>query len=187
MKGLASPLLAALLVPGLARAGRQPTAAPPPLTAEHTHPSGAFSFRTPADWKVGPLPGRSDAWQASSGPLAVRFVYQAGENGLDSVHVACMLERLAGPMEMEPRVRYEYDFVGARAGDHRALDSAFAVRYDQPIQGHRDWRQRCLTVVGGGHSLCVALYAPSALWKKSAPARALGEAVLGSVSLRARP
>jgi hypothetical protein len=125
-----------------------------------------------------------EAW---GGSLGIRFVYQPGESGLDSLHSACMLERLAPPMAIDPQVRYEYDFVSGPIGNARALDSAFAVRYDQPIQGHRAWRQRALTVVGGGHSLCLAAYVPAELWKRSAEARAAADAVLASVNLRVRP
>jgi hypothetical protein len=157
------------------------------MVAEHAHPSGAFSFRTPAGWTVTPVPGRPEALEAWAGALGVRFVYQPGEVGLDSLHVTCMLERLAPPMDMEPRVRYEYDFVGGPFGDARALDSAFAVNYDKAIQGHRTWRQRALTVVGAGHSLCLASYVPAAVWKSSLDARAAADAVLSSVTLRVRP
>jgi hypothetical protein len=168
-------------------AGKKPVVVAPPLTGEHEHPSGAFTFRTPAGWTVGPVSGRPDVIEAWGGPLGVRFVYQPGEAGLDSMHSACMLERLAAPMDIDPRVQYEYDFIGGLVGSARALDSAFAVRYDHAIQGHRTWRQRTLTVVGGGHSLCLAEYVPAELWKRSPEARAAADAVLASVNLRVRP
>jgi hypothetical protein len=98
-----------------------------------------------------------------------------------------MLERLAPPMEQEPRVKYEYEFLGGPIGNARALDSAFAVQYDKGIQGHRSWRQRALTVVGEGHSLCLASYVPSDVWKRSPEARAVADAVLSSVILNVRP
>ena len=47
------------------------------------------------------------------------------------------------------------------------LDSAFVVRYDAPVEGSAAWRQRNLTIVGGGESLCVIGYAPLPAWKKS--------------------
>jgi hypothetical protein len=156
------------------------------LPREHTHPSGAFTFRTPEDWTVTPSPTEKDAVAASGAGVLVRFLFQRVEAGYDSLHASCMLERLAPPMETEPRVKYEYDFVGGMIGDRRALDSAFTVRYDNPVQGHREWRQRNLTIVGGGQSLCAIAYAPVQLWKKSAETRATLDAVLTSVVFAAR-
>ena len=52
------------------------------------------------------------------------------------------------------------------------------------MAGVRDWRQRNLTVVGGGESLCVIGYAPAADWKKSKETRRLLEAVLASVEMQ---
>jgi hypothetical protein len=180
-------LITLAALPGPAWAGKKTPPSPPPLVAEHAHPSGAFTFRTPAGWTVRPLEGRPDVIEAWNGPLGVRFVYQSGEVGLDSLHVNCMLERLAPPMDVEPQVKYEYDFVGGPVGDARALDSAFTVRYDAPIQGHVAWRQRALTVVGMGQSLCLASYVPADLWKRSPEARAAADAVLASVTMRGRP
>ena len=187
MKRLAAGALAAWTLAGPAWAGKKTAVAPPPLVAEHAHPSGAFRFRTPEGWTVAAVPGRPEAIEAWGGPLGVRFVYQPGESGLDGLHVECMLERLAPPMEMEPRVKYEYEFLGGPIGNARALDSAFAVQYDKGIQGHRSWRQRALTVVGGGHSLCLASYVPADVWKRSPEARATADAVLASVTLNVRP
>jgi hypothetical protein len=104
-----------------------------------------------------------------------------GELGLDSLHVECMLVRLREAMETFPQVDYEYDFVGGEVGERRALDSAFVVHYDEAVEGHRDWRQRNLTVVGGGESVCVVAYAPLPVWKKSKPARKLLTSVVESV------
>lgn len=174
-------MLAILLVPGSSWAGKK-SPERPPLPREHTHPSGAFTFRTPEGWAVTTPPSSPETLEAWGGDLGVRFVYRPGESGYDSLHVACMLERLADPMAMEPRVDYEYDFVGSLVGNRRALDSAFAVLYDRPIRGHRAWRQRNVTIVGAGQSLCVVSYAPMAVWKKSPEARALMNAVLGSVT-----
>jgi hypothetical protein len=159
-------------------------APPPPLPAQHRLPSGAFAFRTPEAWKIVSTPENPDTLNASGDGVAVRFVYHEGENGYDSFHGACMLERLAGAMEMEPVVQYEYDFVGGVIGDRRALDSAFVVTYDKPILGQRQWRQRTVSIVGNGTSLCAVTYAPATLWKKSAPTRALLDAVLASVTFR---
>ena len=157
---------------------------PPPLPALHRHVSGGFAFRTPEAWKVDSPAENPDTLNAIGDGVAVRFVYREGESGYDSLHGACMLERLAGAMEMEPVVQYEYDFVGGVIGDRRALDSAFVVTYDKPILGQRQWRQRNVTIVGNGSSLCAITYAPLPLWKKSAPTRALLDAVLGSVTFR---
>lgn len=145
----------------------------PAPSQEHRHPKGAFSFRTPADWTVQAVAGRNDALEASSGPLRVRILWNAGEQGFDAIHVQCALERLSPGMEADPRLQYEYDFVSGMVADRRFLDSAFVVRYDPPVQGHREWRQRVLTVVGGGETLCLVGFAPRPLWKKAATRRAL--------------
>jgi hypothetical protein len=156
----------------------------PPLPAQHRHLSGGFAFRTPEGWKVDSPPENPEVVNAAGDGVAVRFVYRDGESGYDSLHGVCMLERLAGAMDMDPVVRYEYDFVGGVIGDRRALDSAFVVTYDKPILGQRQWRQRNVTIVGNGSSLCAITYAPLPLWKKSAPTRALLDAVLASVTFR---
>lgn len=183
----AAVLLAAWLLSGPAWAGKKGPVAPPALVGQHAHPSGAFTFRTPSGWTVGPVAGRPEAMEAWGGSVGIRFVYQPGESGLDSLHSNCMLERLAGPMDMDPQVKYEYDFLGGPFASARALDSAFAVRYDKAVLGHRAWRQRTLTVVGEGHSLCLASYVPADLWKRSPEARAAADAVLASVMLHVRP
>jgi hypothetical protein len=182
---LIAALVAVALCPEAVLAGSKPAAAPPPvLSVEHLHPSGAFLFRTPDDWKVQPSQANPQAIEAWGGDLGLRFVYRAGEAGYDSLHADCMLERLAGPMDTEAHIKYEYEFVGGVVGNRRALDSAFVVRYDAPRHGHREWRQRTVTVVGQGESLCVISYVPRALWKSSYPARAVVDSVLGSVTFR---
>jgi hypothetical protein len=180
---VAATLLLCVLSVGsdVAAAKRTP---PPPLPTLHRHASGGFAFRTPEGWKVESTPENPDTLNASGDGVAVRFVYREGESGYDSLHGACMLERLAGAMDMDPVVQYEYDFVGGVIGDRRALDSAFVVTYDKPILGQRQWRQRNVTIVGNGSSLCAITYAPLPVWKKSAPTRALLDAVLGSVTFR---
>ena len=183
---MTAALLALSLCPMGALAGRKTPAAPPVLGVEHLHPSGAFLFRTPDGWKVAESPANPGAIEAWGDEVGVRFVYRASEVGYDSLHADCMLERLAGPMDTEPRIKYEYEFVGGLVGNRRALDSAFVVRYDQPRHGHREWRQRTVTVVGEGESLCVISYVPRPLWKSSAPARAIVDSVLGSVTFRRR-
>jgi hypothetical protein len=174
--------LAVLLSPTLCAAGGK--AVPPPeLTDEHRHPGGHITFRTPADWEVTDKGhGRVEAW----GPdLGMRLVERDGEQGLDGFHADCMEERLAPPMDTEPQVKYEYDFVGGMVGQQRGLDSAFAVVYDKEVHGHRTWRQRNISLVGMGRSVCVVGYAPAALWKKkSSPTRALMDAVLSSVTVK---
>ena len=174
-------LLVAFLAP-VASAGKEKP--PPPLVRDYVHPAGAFAFKMPEGWTAATAPENPNAVEAGGGGVLVRFIYRDGEAGYDSLHVACMLERLAGPMETEPQVRYEYDFVGGAFGDLRGLDSAFVVTYDKPIGGHRKWRQRNVTVVGGGHSLCAISYAPAEVWKKSKATRSLLDAVLSSVRLR---
>jgi hypothetical protein len=157
---------------------------PPPLATEFRHPSGAFTFRTPEGWKVETPPEHPETMNAGGDGVLVRFVYRAGEAGYDSLHGACMLERLAPAMAMDPVVQYEYDFVGGVIANRRALDSAFVVTYEPAVLGQRQWRQRNVTIVGNGDSLCAITYAPLPLWKKSAQVRALLDAVLGSVTFR---
>lgn len=179
---LALAVSLALLGPVPASAGRKPEARP--LSSEHVHPSGAFSFKTPEGWSVGPSPLNPEVLDASGDGAIVRFLYRDGESGYDSLHVTCMLERLAGPMETHPRVKYEYDFLSGTAGERRLLDSAFVVLYDKPIQNQREWRQRNLTLVGGGQSLCVITNVPLAVWKKDSRTRALVDAVVASIAFR---
>lgn len=156
---------------------------PPLLETEHKSPSGAFTFWTPGGWVAVSRTGQPETVNATGSGVRVRFVYRPGEHGYDSLHGACMLERLAPPSETSPVIKYEYDFVDGAVGYHRALDSAFVVRYDSPIDGHKEWRQRNVTVVGGGHSLCAISYAPAAQWKKK-DTRAVLDAVLSSVRFR---
>ena len=65
-----------------------------------------------------------------------------------------------------------------------ALDSAFVVHYDDPIRGQKDWRQRNLTLVGEGETLCIMTYAPALAWKKSPETRALLDAIVGSITFK---
>jgi hypothetical protein len=176
---IAVSLLALAIVPASAWAGRKPIAAPP-LTLEHRHPSGAFNFKTPDGWKVGAA--SPDAFEAWNGELGVRFLYHQGESGLDSLHATCILEGLAPLGASEPQLKYEYEYVGGVLGNRRVLDSAHSMRYDEAVRGQRDWRQRTVTVVGGGESVCVMSYAPVAAWKKQPASRAVLEAVMGSLT-----
>ncbi len=186
MKPRAAVAIALTLSVELAVAGPRKVP-PPPLPRQHAHPSGAFTFNTPEDWILEQSPTNPGAVQVAGDGLLVRFLYSAGDVGYDALHVSCMLERLAGPMDMEPGVKYEYDFVSGPIGHRRALDSAFVVRYDKPILGSREWRQRNLTVVGGGDSLCAIVYAPAKRWQKSAETRALLDAIVASVTFRPHP
>jgi hypothetical protein len=180
-KGLFASLL---LVPAVLSAGKQKDAAPQVLSAQHENRNGAFRFRTPEGWSVDSRGEGPEIVDAQGQDLIVRFVYRQGEAGYDGVHADCMLERLAEAMQIDPQVRYEYDFLSAEQGPHRVLDSAFFLRYDVPVRGHREWRQRNLTIVGGGMSLCVITYCPVPTWKKSSGTRALLEGVVRSVELR---
>lgn len=177
-------LRTALVLGALLAVGAQ-KGPPPALPAEHVHPSGRFTFRTPADWRVAGSTDHPGAIEVSDGgELLVRFLYAAGEQGYDTLHVSCMLERFTPENQQHPRVEYEYDFLSGMYGEMRVLDSAFVVRYDEPILGHARWRQRNVTLVGEGMSLCAISYAPEAVWKKQPEARALLDAVLTSVVLR---
>ena len=186
IRRIALTVLAALVAacaPVPAGAARKPDQAPV-LDTEHASPSGAITFRTPAGWAVDARGGDPETVDATGDGVRVRFVHRPGEHGYDSLHGSCMLERLAPAAEISPVIRYEYDFVGASFGDRRALDSAFVVRYDAPVDGHKEWRQRNVTIVGAGSSLCAISYAPAGRWKKSSATRALLDGVLGSVIIR---
>lgn len=173
-------LAAALALPAASAEKKKP----PPLPAEHVHPSGAFSYRTPAGWTSKMLEDRSDVLEASGDDgLLVRFYFRPQEISLDSLHVMCMDMRLLPPMETSPQVKYEHDFVGGVLGERKLLDSAFEVSYDRPVNGSVQWRQRNVTIVGLGQSLCASSHAPRARWKK-AETRALLDAVLASVRFR---
>ena len=154
----------------------------PALSSEHRDASGSFSFRTPAAWTVEDV--RADRTEASGDGLVVRFFHHREATGFDSLHVSCMQDRLAGAMESDVKVDYEYDFQEGVLGAGRVLDSAFRTRYDKPVKGYRDWRQRNVTLVGSGRSLCIIAYCPVPLWKKSRELRALLDGVVMSVSAR---
>jgi len=182
MKDLAVVSFASLLLmPAAAGAGEKGASAAPPLPAEHRNAAATLTFKTPASWVVETRPTVPELTEARGDGLIVRILRREGEQGLDSLHVECMLMRLAGAMDAAPQVDYEYDFLGSKVGERRALDSAFVVHYDEPIDGQRDWRQRNLTLVGQGESLCLIGYSPLTTWKHSKPARALLDAVLASV------
>lgn len=171
-----------LLLPASVGAGKEKD--PPAnvsLPSERWNESRTVGLRTPAGWTVRLEPGPPEVLETRGDGLIVRVLRREGELGLDSLHVECMLVRLAGAMDTFPQVDYEYDFLGGELGDRRALDSVFVVHYDEPVEGHRDWRQRNLTVVGEGESVCVVAYAPLPVWKKSKSARNLLTSVVESI------
>jgi hypothetical protein len=185
LKDLTKGLFASLLLfPAAASAGKQKDAAVQTLAAQHQNRDGAFRFRTPEGWSVESRGEAPEVVEAQRDELIVRFVYRQQEAGFDGIHADCMLERLAEAMQISPQIRYEYDFLSAERGDHRLLDSAFVVKYDTPVRGHKEWRQRNLTIVGPGMSLCVITYCPTTTWKRSSDTRALLDGVVRSVELR---
>ena len=171
MKSLLALTFAAVLLPPAVGAGEKE--AVPVLAEEHWNAAHTFSFRTPAGWTVTSKPGDVEATEARGDGVIFRMLRRPGGFGLDATHADCMLARLAGPMDTHPGADYEYDFIGGEIAGHRALDSAFAVEYDAPIEGERKWRQRNLTLVNDAESLCVITYAPQPLFKKSKTARKL--------------
>jgi hypothetical protein len=159
----------------------------PSLTDQHTNASQTLRFRTPAGWVVKEGTGTPEVTEARGGGLILRLVRREGELGLDTLHVDCMLVRLAAETLSQPNVDYEYDFISGALGSRRALDSAFVVRYDEPIDGSRDWRQRNVSVVGQGESVCIIGYGPMPASKKAKPLRKLLDAVMASVEFRPWP
>jgi hypothetical protein len=172
-----------MLPAGTADAKRQG----PALERSLKHPSGAFHVKTPMDWHAESLDGRPDVWQVSGNDLLIRFVYRESDAGFDSLHVACMHDFLLGPMEVDPRIKYEHDFISGSRWERRFLDSAFIVTYDRPVFGHREWRQWNLTVVGPGQSLCIIVHCPLAAWKQSRQLRSLLEDVMDSIEFEGAP
>ena len=153
------------------------------LPAEHVHPSGTFTFRTPAGWSVKPRADRPEVLEASGDGLKAWFYFRPQEIGLDSLHVTCMEMRLLGPMDTSLDVKYEHDFIGGELGERKVLESAFEVSYEKDVDGAKQWRQRNITIVGLGQSLCVSSHAPKPLWRKTATKKLL-DAVVASVSFR---
>jgi len=180
MKGLLVVILAPLVVlPVAVAAGQKPSV--PPLAEEHWNASKTVGFKTPAGWTVTHTPGDMELTEARGDGMILRILRRQGELGLDSLHVECMMRRLADPMDTRPGVDYEYDFVGGMVGGRRALDSAFVVEYDTAIEGDKKWRQRNLTVMGDGESVCIATYVPNGTWKKHTWARKLLTSLVESV------
>jgi hypothetical protein len=155
----------------------------PPLTREHRIASSSATFHTPENWVVS-VGGRDpEVVNASGGDLVVRFLRWDSELGVDALHVMCIEERLADRMASDPRVRYEYEFIGGEQASRRILDTAFAVQYMPPVKGFTAWRERVVTIVGKGEGLCVVAFCPLPLWKRSREARETLKAVVSSVSL----
>jgi len=138
-----------------------------PLAQEHWNSSRTLRFKTPEGWLVQNTSGQVELTEARGDGMRLRLVRWPMDMGLDSTHAECMLQRLAGPMETSLDVRYEYDFVGGEIGERRALDSAFVVEYDAVIDGDKKWRQRNLTVVGAGESVCIITYVRNGMFKHS--------------------
>jgi hypothetical protein len=168
-----------LLIPAAPEAGQK--APVPVLTEEHWNASKTVGFKTPAGWSVTHTPGDFEFTEARGDGIILRIWRRQGELGLDSLHSECMMRRLADPMETRPGVDYEYDFIGGEVGGRRALDSAFVVEYDAAIDGDKKWRQRNLTVMGGGESVCIVTYVPNGIWKKHTWARKLLTSLVESV------
>jgi hypothetical protein len=150
------------------------------LTTPHEHPSKAFTFRTPSDWIVRGY-GSEGGLEARGSGSVVRFVYRPDDAGFDTLHVTCMLERLAREQDVGADVTYEYDFLSGGLGDFRFLDSAQRLHYDTPVEGQRDWRQRNLTVVGKNLSLCIIVNCPTKEWKRS---KKLLDAIVASLTFQ---
>jgi len=179
LKDLQAVILAAVLsIPVALGAGEKE---PSPLTDEHWNAARTLSFKTPAGWNVSSKPGDLELTEARGDGLIVRILRRPGELGLDSLHVECMLVRLAPPMETHPHVEYDYDFVGGQLAGRRALDSAFVVEYDVPVDGEKKWRQRNLTLVNDNESVCVVTYAPNLVWKENKAARKLLTSIVESL------
>ena len=153
---------------------------------EHRHPSGGFAFRTPEAWKV----GRRPTTRRCSTPPGTAWSCASSTTRARAATTACTAPACSSAwppaMEMEPVVQYEYDFVG---GAHRRprgpstppswspttspILGAHAVAAAQ--RDHRGRRRR---------RSARSPTRPLPLWKKSAPTRALLDAVLGSVTFR---
>jgi len=150
---------------------------PPLPDQEYWHPSGAFHMTIPGAWTATAVAGKTDIDLSGDG-LFVRIIYRPGEVGYDALHGLCLMERLQDDADIN--LRWDYDYEEAPYGTRRSLDSAFTVEYEKPFQGQKKWRQRNLTIVGGGQSLCLVANAPASKWKYK-KVRALLKRVLESV------
>jgi hypothetical protein len=173
-----------VLVPALISIGAKPVE-PPPLTKVYVHRNEAFRFIVPEGWTFDPVKGDVDAVQTVGDGSVVRIIYRKGELGYDALHGSCLSERLVPEAEGGTEATsYEYDYEEGSIEGRRSLDSAFLVDYGVEVMGHRKWRQRNLTVVGGGHSLCLIAFTPQSVWKKSKAARVVVDAVLQNVKFK---
>ena len=185
MKDLtAAVLVCLLLVPASVGAGKKKEPPPPPsLPSEHWNdvPDGG-----PSD------PGRAGRSGVESGPpevletrgdgLIVRMLRREGEIGLDSLHVECMLVRLAGAMDTFPQVDYEYDFVGGEIGE--PAGARLGLRRPLRRAGRGPPRLAAEELDGGrrgGVGVRRSPTPPSPVWKKSKPARNLLTSVVESI------
>ena len=156
----------------------------PALSREHRVGSSSATFRTPDSWTISVSAGNNpEVVTADGGDVAVRFLRWDSEFGLDSLHVMCLVERMAEPMALDPTLRYEYEFLGGERAERRILDTAYAVHYAGPVKGYAHWRHRVVTLVGKGEGICIVAFCPVPLWKGSAKARETLKAVVSSVSL----
>jgi hypothetical protein len=174
----------AALAPEGVRAAKKKTAPPPPLPRTYVHRNDVFRLQMPESWDAVVVKDKQDTAQLMGDGVVIRLIYRKGEPGYDAIHGICLSERLTPASEGTPAVSYEYDYVEGSFGDQRTLDSAFMADYGVEVMGHRKWRQQNLTVVGGGHSLCIIVFAPQAVWKKSRTTRTVVEAVLQSVQFK---
>jgi hypothetical protein len=154
---------------------------------ERRHPSGAFSFRTPASWTVDALPVRKDVFQVSGPEGIIWFSYRRGDFGYDSLHAMCMTERLAGKEAASPALAFEYDSRESALAGRAALDSAFLVSLPTAIRDQNIWRVRAVTLVGGGESVCVVAFVPATTWKASKQVRRVVDGVVASITFRPEP
>jgi hypothetical protein len=163
---------------------RAETKTKPDLPREHRIGSSSATFRTPDSWVISVLAGENpEVVTADGGEIAVRFLRWDSELGLDSLHVMCLVERMAEPVALDPTLKYEYEFLGGERSDRRILDTAYAVHYAAPVKGFAEWRHRVVTLVGKGEGLCVVAFCPVPLWKRSSKTRDLLKSVVSSVSL----
>jgi hypothetical protein len=146
------------------------------------HPLGGFTYQLPQGWTIQTASNDPDSLDASGDGVMVRLFYRPGEIGYDALHGICLMQRFPGHGEGEPQ--YEYDYIEGHDGPRRILDSAFVMAYEAPVQGYKKWRQRNLTVVGSGHSLCLISFAPLPVWKKSDKARSATEALMRSIKFK---
>jgi hypothetical protein len=101
--------------PAVAAAGKK-GGSMPPLTEQHQNASATLRFHTPPGWTVETTEGVPEVTEARGDGLILRLVRRDGEVGLDTLHVDCMLVRLAAETAARPNVDYEYDFVSGAIG-----------------------------------------------------------------------